>query len=113
MNLEILDSGFIPNQICEKLPASFDDIENLASELPKVLANEQIVERVQQLGQEKDISNLNVSELERAMLLYSYVGHAYMWGKKHVENTIPKELATTWVATVSYTNLTLTTSDLV
>jgi indoleamine 2,3-dioxygenase len=98
MHQEILESGFIPNQICEKLPASFDDIENLASELPKVLANEQIVERVQQLGQEKDISNLNNSELERAMLLYSYVGHAYMWGKKHVENTIPKELATTWFA---------------
>ena len=37
MHQEILDSGFIPNQICEKLPASFDDIENLASELPKVL----------------------------------------------------------------------------
>ena len=89
---------FIPNKICEKLPASFDDIENLASELPKVLANEQIVERVQQLGQEKDISNLSNSELERAMLLYSYVGHAYMWGKKHVENIIPKELATTWFA---------------
>ena len=98
MHQEILDSGFIPNKICEKLPASFDDIENLASELPKVLANEQIVERVQQLGQEKDISNLSNSELERAMLLYSYVGHAYMWGKKHVENTIPKELATTWFA---------------
>ena len=98
MHQEILDSGFIPNKICEKLPASFDDIENLASELPKVLANEQIVERVQQLGQEKDINNLNNSELERAMLLYSYVGHAYMWGKKHVENTIPKELATTWFA---------------
>ena len=46
----------------------------------------------------KPPSNLNVSELERAMLLYSYVGHAYMWGKKHVENTIPKELATTWFA---------------
>ena len=98
MHQEILNSGFIPNQICEKLPASFDDIENLASELPKVLANEQIVERVQQLGQEKDINNLNYSELERAMLLYSYVGHAYVWGKKHIENTIPKELATTWFA---------------
>ena len=60
--------------------------------------SEQIVERVQQLAQEKDISNLNNSELERAMLLYSYVGHAYMWGKKHVENIIPKELATTWFA---------------
>ena len=52
MHQEILDSGFIPNKICEKLPASFDDIENLASELPKVLANEQIVIRVQQLEQE-------------------------------------------------------------
>ena len=101
MQQEILDIGFIPNQICEKLPSSFDDIENLASELPKVLANEQIVERVQQLERDKDISNLNISELERAMLLYSYVGHAYMWGKKHVENTIPKA--------VSYTHLTLPT----
>ena len=43
MNQEILDSGFIPNEICEKLPSGFDDIEKLASELPKVLANEQIV----------------------------------------------------------------------
>ena len=78
MHQEILDSGFIPDQICEKLPSSFDDIENLASELPKVLANEQIVERVEQLEQDKDIANLNTSDLERAMLLYSYVGHAYM-----------------------------------
>ena len=82
MHQEILDSGFIPDQICEKLPSSFDDIENLASELPKVLTNEQIVERVEQLERDKDINNLNTSELERAMLLYSYVGHAYMWGKK-------------------------------
>ena len=95
---QILDSGFIPNQICEKLPASFDDVENLARELPKVLANEQIVERVGQLERNKDINNLNISELERAMLLYSYIGHAYMWGKKHVENTIPAELAITWFA---------------
>ena len=82
MHQEILDSGFIPDQICEKLPSSFDDIENLASELPKVLTNEQIVERVEQLERDKDINNLSKSELERAMLLYSYVGHAYMWGKK-------------------------------
>ena len=81
MHQEILDSGFIPNLICEKLPSSFNDIEILASELPKVLANEQIVERVEHLDKDKDISNLNKSELERAMLLYSYIGHAYMWGK--------------------------------
>ena len=84
MHQEILDSGFIPNQICEKLPASFDDVENLARELPKVLANEQIVERVGQLERNKDINNLNISELERAMLLYSYIGHAYMLSLIHI-----------------------------
>ena len=98
MNQEILDSGFIPNEICEKLPSGFDDIEKLASELPKVLANEQIVQRVNQLELHKDISQLTSSELERAMLLYSYIAHAYMWGKKEVENIIPSQLSLTWFA---------------
>ncbi len=98
MHQDILDSGFIPKKICEKLPPNFNDIENLVSELPKVLANEQIVERVGQLEQDKDISKLNASELERAMLLYSYIGHAYMWGKKRIENIIPAEISKTWFA---------------
>ena len=33
MYQEILDSGFIPNEICENLPSGFEDIEKLASEL--------------------------------------------------------------------------------
>ena len=98
MYQEILDSGFIPNEICENLPSGFEDIEKLASELPKVLANEQIVQRVAQLESDKDISQLNLSELERAMLLYSYIAHAYMWGKKEVENIIPRQLSLTWFA---------------
>ncbi len=98
MNQEILDSGFIPNEICENLPSGFDDIEKLARELPKVLANEQIVQRVKQLELNKDISQLTLSELERAMLLYSYIAHAYMWGKKEVENIIPAQLSLTWFA---------------
>ena len=98
MNKKILDSGFIPNEICENLPSGFDDIEKLASELPKVLANEQIVQRVKQLEINKDISQLTLSELERAMLLYSYIAHAYMWGKKEVENIIPAQLSITWFA---------------
>ena len=60
MNQEILDSGFIPNEICEKLPAGFDDLEKLASELPKVLANEQIVVRVDQLEPDKDLSLIHI-----------------------------------------------------
>ena len=42
MNQGILNSGFIPEVICEQLPGGFEDIELLAEELPKVLANEHI-----------------------------------------------------------------------
>ncbi len=96
MNLDILNSGFIPKVICEQLPEGFEDIELLAEELPKVLANEQITDRVAKLETEKDISGLTLSELERAMLLYSYIGHAYMWGKNKVENIIPIQISKTW-----------------
>jgi len=96
MNLEILQEGFIPREISEKLPDNFSDVENLANNLPKVLGNEQIEEHVLKIETDKDISNLDASQLERAMLLYSYIGHAYMWGKKNEENIIPKQLAITW-----------------
>ena len=96
MNQDILNSGFIPEVICEQLPGGFEDIELLAEELPKVLANEQITDRVSKLEIEKDISKLSLSELERAMLLYSYIGHAYMWGKSKVENVIPIQISKTW-----------------
>ena len=39
MNQDILNSGFIPEVICEQLLEGFEDIELLAEELPKVLAN--------------------------------------------------------------------------
>ena len=96
MNQDILNSGFIPEVICEQLPEGFEDIELLAEELPKVLANEQITDRISKLEIEKDISKLSLSELERAMLLYSYIGHAYMWGKSKVENVIPIQISKTW-----------------
>ena len=59
MNQDILNSGFIPEVICEQLPGGFEDIELLAEELPKVLANEQITDRVSKLKIEKDISKLS------------------------------------------------------
>ena len=41
---------------------------------------------------EKDISNLGIDELERAMLLYSYIGHAYIWGNLKTDKVIPKNI---------------------
>ena len=89
MNKELLEKGFIPDEICKVLPEGFQDIEEIASSLHKILANNQITNAVKEIAQEKDLSKLTNSELERAMLLYSYVGHAYMWGKDCLLYTSP------------------------
>ena len=96
MNLELLNRGFIPEEICLNLPDTFSDVEQLALELPKVLANEQIESRVLRLEVEKNVDDLTVPQLERAMLVYSYIGHAVMWGKKNDLNVIPPQIAKTW-----------------
>ena len=96
MNRNLLEKGFIPQEICTHLPNVFEDVEEISSSLHKILANNQISNVVNEINQEKDISSLSTSQLERAMLLYSYIGHAYMWGKEDIDDIIPKNIAITW-----------------
>ena len=96
LNFSILESGFLPNKISTLLLNEFDDVEHIAKNLPKILANNQIEYEVLNLETEKDISNLSIDELERAMLLYSYIGHGYIWGGTSIEKVIPKNISKTW-----------------
>ncbi len=96
LNFSILEIGFLPNKISTLLSNEFDDVEHIAKNLPKILANNQIEEEVLNLETEKDISNLSIDELERAMLLYSYIGHGYIWGGTSIEKVIPKNISKTW-----------------
>ena len=96
LNFSILESGFLPNKISTLLSNEFDDVEHIAKNLPKILANNQIECEVLNLETEKDISNLSIDELERAMLLYSYIGHGYIWGGTSIEKVIPKNISKTW-----------------
>ena len=96
MNKDLLEKGFIPEEICTNLPDGFKDVEEISSSLHKTLANNQINNVINEINQEKEISSLSTPQLERAMLLYSYLGHAYMWGKEDVEDIIPKNIAITW-----------------
>ena len=96
LNFSILESGFLPNKISTLLSNEFDDVEHIAKNLPKILANNQIEYEVLNLETEKNISNLSVDELERAMLLYSYIGHGYIWGGTSIEKVIPKNISKTW-----------------
>ena len=74
MNFAILENGFLPSKISTILPEEFDDIEYVGNNLPKILANNQIESEILNLEPEKDISHLSTEELERTMLLYSYIG---------------------------------------
>ena len=96
LNFSILESGFLPNKISTLLSNEFDDVEHIAKNLPKILANNQIESEVLNLETEKNISNFSVDELERAMLLYSYIGHGYIWGGTSIEKVIPKNISKTW-----------------
>ena len=96
LNFSILEIGFLPNKISTLLSNEFDDVEHIAKNLPKILANNQIEYEVLNLETEKDISNLSIDELERAMLLYSYIGHGYIWGGTSIEKVIPKNISKTW-----------------
>ncbi|MDC3033156.1 indoleamine 2,3-dioxygenase [Acidimicrobiaceae bacterium] len=96
LNFSILESGFLPDKISTLLSNEFDDVEHIAKNLPKILANNQIECEVLNLETEKDISNLSIDELERAMLLYSYIGHGYIWGGTSIEKVIPKNISKTW-----------------
>ena len=93
LNFSILESGFLPNKISTLLSNEFDDVEHIAKNLPKILANNQIESEVLNLETEKNISNLSIDELERAMLLYSYIGHGYIWGGTSIEKVIPKNIS--------------------
>ena len=96
LNFSILEIGFLPNKISTLLSNEFDDVEHIAKNLPKILANNQIEDEVLNLETEKNISNLSIDELERAMLLYSYIGHGYIWGGTSIEKVIPKNISKTW-----------------
>ena len=67
MNRNLLEKGFIPQEICTHLPNGFEDVEEISSSLHKILANNQISNVVSEIDQEKDISSLSTSQLERAM----------------------------------------------
>lgn len=58
MDIKVLDNGFIPESISESLSSDFQDVEEVANQLPKILANEHIEYSVKSINPNKDISSL-------------------------------------------------------
>jgi indoleamine 2,3-dioxygenase len=91
------ERGFLPLQDpLRRLPKVFDAWESVALGLPKLLVSDQLHRTIRNLPP-FPVEAINHSpERERAMVLLSYLGHAYVWGGDRPELTLAARLAVPW-----------------
>lgn len=94
-----LTRGFLPPQDpIQHLPHDFGAWEQLAAELPKLLTSAQTRASINNLPAFVTSKLTTSAELERAMLILSYLGHAYVWNNANAVDRVPKVLALPWHA---------------
>ena len=91
------ERGFLPLQDpLSRLPSSFDEWENIAVNLPKLFASDHLRNTLEKLPPFPLDAVMTDREWERAMLLLSYLGHAYVWGGARPAHVLPARLAVPW-----------------
>ncbi len=91
------ERGFLPLQDpLRRLPKAFDDWEELALRLPKLLVSDRVRGAIADLPPFPVGAISDPRERERAMLLLSYLGHAYVWGGPRPALILPSVLAAPW-----------------
>ncbi len=93
-----LSHGFLPAQDpILQLNHDFLDWEDIALSLPKLITNTDLRELINGLEPFPVSSIATPQELERAMLILSYLGHAYVWcDPKNPAQKLPAQLALAW-----------------
>ncbi len=91
--------GFLPvTDPLKKLPKAFNEWETLAANLPKLLLGSHFRQQVEAMPEFTYEKLTPGSEMERAMLILSFIGHAYVWGQMPPVDAIPPVLARPWCA---------------
>ena len=93
-----LSRGFLPVQDpLQRLPSAFSAWEILALELPKWLVSNHLRQTIDQLPEFPRAKLTSAAELERAMMILSYLGQAYVWANlQQPAQRIPANLAVPW-----------------
>lgn len=90
------DTGFLPPQppVEVPLPGVFRPLEQIAARLPKWLVSGNLRAVVARLP-EVAVAEVDLDEpqLRRAMLIYAYLTHAYVWGEPGPARRLPRNLA--------------------
>jgi indoleamine 2,3-dioxygenase len=91
--------GFLPtSDPLTQLPPAFTAWEEVGQELPKLLVAGAVRRAIEQLPLLKIAALQGEQQLERAMMLLSYFGHAYVWGEATPATHLPASLAVPWYA---------------
>ena len=96
-----LDSerGFLPRQDpLRRLPPPFDPWESAAFGLPKLLVSNHLRQTVEDLPPFPLYAIGNERERQRAMVLLSYLAHAYVWTGAKPAAVLPRILSIPWHA---------------
>lgn len=92
-----LRNGFLPAaDPLKQLPPAFKVWEEVATNLRKLLVSDSLRKTLEQLPVFPVQELKTEAEFERAMLLLSFLGHAYVWGPKNVVTKLPQALAQPW-----------------
>lgn len=91
--------GFLPpKDPLPRLPAAFEAWETAAYALPKLLATTRVRSHLAELPALPVDGLKTEAQRERAMLLLSYLGHAWVWGEAAASASLPRNLAGPWHA---------------
>jgi hypothetical protein len=92
--------GFLPEQdpLVELTGSQFQRWERAAASLPKLLVSDQTRQVIDRLPRFDAALLKTPPELERALMILSYLGHAYVWGGGQPVDRIPEILAVPWHA---------------
>jgi len=92
-------SGFLPDRDpLGRLSSPFDAWEAVAQDLPKFLMSDRFRTIVEKLPEFPTGCLVAQDEWERAMVLLSYLGHAYVWSGDRPATVLPANLAIPWHA---------------
>jgi len=91
------ERGFLPSSDpLRELPSPFGRWDELARDMPKLLAAGKLRTYLDQLPILDTSALQSDAEYERAMLILSYFGHGYVWGGTKARDRIPRGVAVPW-----------------
>lgn len=91
------DRGFVPDSDpLIDVPESLQRWKEIAVELPKLMVAQRLRQAVDAMPIVSLDSLKTTAQIERAMLAFSFIGHAYIWGGGAVPQALPANLALPW-----------------